>query len=68
MAYAAWLLAIGVLLGYEWYALKRHKMTLSRAVWTLNNAWPMTSTLIGFILGGLLVHFFWHWCPGCTCP
>ena len=40
MAYAAWLIAIGVLLGYEAYALKRHKMTLSRAVWNVTARWP----------------------------
>jgi len=60
MAYAAWILAIGILLGYEWYAITRHKMTLSRAVWTLVAKWPMFSALVGFVAGVLFSHFFWR--------
>lgn len=60
MAYAAWLVAIGVLVAYEWYALRTHHMTLSRAVWTLVERWPMTSALVGFGLGVLFSHFFWR--------
>ena len=60
MAYAAWLVAIGILLVYEWYALRTHRMTLSRAVWTLVERWPMFSAIVGFVAGVLFAHFFWR--------
>ena len=66
MAYAAWILAIGILLGYEWYAIKTHKMTLSRAVWTLVAKWPMFSAVVGFVAGVLFAHFFWPSCGPCN--
>jgi hypothetical protein len=66
MAYAAWALAIGILLSYEAFALKTKRMTLSRAVWTLVEAWPMTSALVGFITGLLFSHFFWIACGPCN--
>lgn len=59
-----WLIAIGFLLAYEMYALKTGRKTLSRMVYEANAAWPLVSTLVGFVVGGLLVHFFWQWCPG----
>lgn len=37
--------------------------TLSRAVWTLGQVWPLSIFLMGMFCGGLAVHFFWHWCP-----
>ena len=41
--------------------------TLSRAVWDLFEAFPLAIIIGVFNLGGfiygLLVHFFWHWCP-----
>jgi len=37
--------------------------TLSRTVWNMQRAFPLTSVLLALVLGGLLVHFFWHWCP-----
>ena len=60
MAYAAWVLAIAILLGYEAYALRCRKMTLSRAVWTLAERWPMFSAIVGFVAGVLFAHFFWR--------
>jgi hypothetical protein len=54
-----WGVAIIALLGYEFYALCRGKTTLSRMMWQANAEWPFLSTLVGFIIGGLLVHFFW---------
>ena len=65
MAYLAWLAAIGILLGYEAYALTAHKMTLSRAVWTLVAKWPMTAAMVGFVTGILFGHFFWISCGPC---
>jgi hypothetical protein len=37
--------------------------TLSRAVWTVGQVWPLSIWLMGMFAGGLAVHFFWHWCP-----
>lgn len=37
--------------------------TLSRAVYTLGQTWPLSIWLMGAFAGGLAVHFFWHWCP-----
>ncbi len=54
-----WLIVAVVLLTYEFYALLKGKKTLSRMMWEANANWPFLSTLIGFIVGGLLVHFFW---------
>jgi len=59
-----WIIAVTLLLGYEFYALAKDKKTLSRMIYETNNAWPFFSTLVGIVVGGLLVHFFWHWCPG----
>lgn len=47
----------------ETYALKRNKLTLSRYVWNASKAWPLLPFLLGALVGGLAVHFFWHWCP-----
>lgn len=43
------------------------RVTLSFAVWTLWQKFPLSilwlwANLFMF-LGGLTVHFFWHWCP-----
>jgi len=58
-----WTIAVLFLLSYEFWALARGHKTLSRMIYETNNAWPFFSTLVGLVLGGLLVHFFWHWCP-----
>jgi len=58
-----WLIAIGFLLAYEMWAILHARKTLSRMMYDANNAWPFLSTLVGFVCGGLLVHFFWNWCP-----
>lgn len=65
MAYAAWLIAVGVLVAYEVYAVRRRRMTLSRAVWSLAKAWPPFGAIIGFAVGFLFAHFFWPSCGPC---
>lgn len=54
----------------ETYAFKHNKKTLSRWVHDIQKTWPLFGFLIGFVLGalifGLAVHFFWHWCPDLT--
>ncbi len=37
--------------------------TLSHAVYTVGAKWPLSIFLMGNFVGGLAVHFFWHWCP-----
>ena len=37
--------------------------TLSRYVATIGQKWPLSIFLWGLLVGGLAVHFFWHW--GC---
>ncbi len=59
-----WIIAAISLLLYEFLALARGWKTLSRMMWEANYNWPFLSTLVGLIVGGLLVHFFWQWCPG----
>lgn len=37
--------------------------TLSRWIFNMGKTWPLSIYLMGFLSGGLAVHFFWHWCP-----
>jgi hypothetical protein len=63
MAALAWVLAIALLLGYEWFALATGRKTLSRQMTDWSQGWPLVPWLVGVVMGGLAVHFFWHWCP-----
>ncbi len=51
----------------EGYALSRSDpdggITLSRYVWEASKAWPPLVFLLGMIVGGLVVHFWWPWDP-----
>jgi len=50
----------------EGYALRQGKLTLSRFVWQASQGpegWPPLLVIYGIVLGGLAVHFWWHWCP-----
>lgn len=47
----------------ETYAFKNNQLTLSRYVVNASRAWPLLPFVLGLILGGLGVHFFWPWCP-----
>lgn len=49
----------------EAYAFRHpdRQNTLSRAIWTLGQNWPLSIFLMGMFAGGLAVHFFWNWCP-----
>jgi hypothetical protein len=46
---------------FEGYALRHPERmwTLSRLVSTIGAKWPLSIALLGFLFGGLLVHFFW---------
>jgi hypothetical protein len=37
--------------------------TLSRFVFTIGQKFPLSIFMMGLFVGGLAVHFFWHWCP-----
>lgn len=63
-SWTAWLLAIIVsFAALEGYALARGKLTLSRYTWRASLAWGPLPFVLGLIVGGLSVHFWWHWCP-----
>lgn len=59
----AWLAAVVGLLGYEGWALATHHQSLSQAMVQLTTAWPPLMVLIGMVMGGLTVHFWWRWSP-----
>lgn len=59
----AWAAAVIALLLYEFYALGAGDETLSHAMAMLFEAWPFFGVLVGLVVGGLLVHFFWRWTP-----
>lgn len=60
----AWLAAFAF---FEYRALAHgndpHRVTLSRYVYTIGSRFPLSIFLLGMVVGGLAVHFFWHWCP-----
>lgn len=62
----AWLLAVTFLAAYEWFALAFGHQSLSRAMWNATTAWPPLIFLIGEVVGGLAVHFWWRWDPAAT--
>lgn len=48
---------------FETWALMTGGTTLSRYTYEVSKAWPLMPFLLGFLSGGLAVHFFWHWMP-----
>ncbi len=65
MWWAVWFpLTIGSFALIEGYALKHgdRQWTLSRTIATVGEKWPLSIALFGAFFGGLLVHFFWHFC------
>lgn len=61
MAGLAWLVAVVILLAYEWFAIATGRMTLSRWMRNTQAKWPFFGPLVGFLVGVLLAHFFWIW-------
>ena len=59
------LLAIVFFVVFERYAFNHpnRQHTLSMWVFTIGARWPLSIFLMGMFVGGLAVHFFWHWCP-----
>lgn len=60
MAVAMVIFAIG-----ERYAFAHpeRQNTLSRSIYNIGKAFPLSIFIMGMFAGGLAVHFFWHWCP-----
>ena len=61
-----WLIAVGISFALlERYAFKHpdREWTLSRTIATIGAKWPLSIALFGMFFGGLLVHFFWYFCP-----
>jgi hypothetical protein len=61
-----WLGLIAITFGLLESRAFRHpdrQWTLSRTVATAGAKWPLSIGLWGMFFGGLLVHFFWHFCP-----
>jgi hypothetical protein len=50
---------VGIFAALEGYALKTHRPTLSRYVWTLSKAFPPFPWIVGVIVGFLAAHFWW---------
>ena len=64
VAWLSWILSIIVTFALlESYALARNKLTLSRLTYNISEAWPPIIFTLGVVVGGLVVHFWWHWCP-----
>lgn len=47
----------------EFIALKNKGMTLSMFTWIISQEWPPIIFILGLLVGGLAVHFWWHWSP-----
>jgi hypothetical protein len=60
---AALIFIVALVLGLEAFALLTDRLTLSRFIWNISEAWPLFIFLCGFVTGGLAVHFWWHWNP-----
>ena len=55
-----------VLVAFAWLetrAIRRNRPTLSLTVWWISQRWPPFPFVVGLVVGGLAVHFWWHWCP-----
>lgn len=62
--WAAWLAGIALTFAIpEGIALWRGGMTFSSFMWTMTQAWGDWPFVWGVLIGGLAVHFWWHWMP-----
>lgn len=57
--------AIAFFVFWERYAFRHPDRvnTLSRTIYNIGKAFPLSIFIMGMFAGGLAVHFFWHWCP-----
>lgn len=63
-----WPIVIGLFAVIEGYALRHRdrQWTLSRTIAWMGEKFPLSIAFFGMLFGGLLVHFFWHFCPDFT--
>lgn len=67
--WTGWLLSLIVSFAVlEGWAIHSGGITLSRFTAVVSQAWPMLPWLCGVIVGGLAVHFWWHWDPHLAPP
>jgi hypothetical protein len=60
----AWLISFVLVFAFfETVALAKNGLTLSMFTWHVSEAWPPIIWVCGVIVGGLTVHFWWHWAP-----
>jgi uncharacterized integral membrane protein len=45
----------------EYVAINQGGPTFSLFMWTYAQKWPLWTFLWGMLVGGLAVHFLWHW-------
>jgi hypothetical protein len=50
---------------FEGFALKHpdRQWTLSRLMAYVGAKFPLSIAILSMLFGGLLVHFYWHFCP-----
>lgn len=66
LVWVGWVIVIAVSFGgFEAFAIKTKRPTLSRTVWNITAAWPPLGWVAGVLAGFLACHFFW---PGEGCP
>lgn len=62
--WALWLLGIVITFAVpEGIAIWKHGTTFSQFMATMQYEWPLWMYVWGVLMGGLAVHFFWHWVP-----
>lgn len=61
--WAIWAVQIAVSFAFLETLSWKNGVTLSRSVWDLEVAWPLSAALLGGLFLSLLVHFYWHWNP-----
>ena len=62
--WSGWLLfLIASFSAAEGYAIYTGGVTLSQFTAEVSAAWPLMPWVCGVLVGGLAVHFWWHWVP-----
>lgn len=63
--WAVWFVVfvVGLFVVLEARALIKKQKTLSRTVVDVSRAWPPLPFILGFVVGMLVSHFWWPWCP-----
>lgn len=62
--WAAWLLGIVITFAIpEGIAIWKSGTTFSQFMATMQYEWPLWAPAWGILVGGLFVHFYWHWVP-----